>query len=75
MRESMTSFNEARFKAECAVIDSVVRADGRSFEVLPGGVIVQRAKAREGASWQDGVLALGTGCAGIGRRSPWMESR
>ena len=55
MRESMTSFNEARFKAECAVIDSVVRADGRSFEVLPGGVIVQRAKDAGGdelAGWR-----------------------
>lgn len=58
MRESMTSFNEARFKAECAVIDSVVRAEGRSFEVLPGGVIVQRATSEmddEQEGWRPGA--------------------
>ncbi|MGB0149893.1 MAG: FKBP-type peptidyl-prolyl cis-trans isomerase [Flavobacteriales bacterium] len=45
MRESMTSFNEARFKAECAAINSAVVNAEWTVDTLPGGVLLQRDTA------------------------------
>ena len=54
MRESMTSFNEARFKAECAAINSAVVNAEWTVDTLPGGVLLQRAKDATSAS-QNGL--------------------
>lgn len=45
MRESMTSFNEARFKAECGAINSAVVNAEWTVDTLPGGVLLQRDTA------------------------------
>ena len=45
MRESMTSFNEARFKAECTAINSAVVNAKWTVDTLPGGVLLQRDTA------------------------------
>lgn len=42
-RQAMVEFNEARFKEECAAIDSAVAKTGQPADTLPGGVLLQRA--------------------------------
>lgn len=43
VRKAMVEFNEARFKEECAAIDSAVAKTGQPADTLPGGVLLQRA--------------------------------
>ncbi|MAB74496.1 MAG: hypothetical protein CMC99_06040 [Flavobacteriales bacterium] len=42
VRQAMVEFNEARFQEECAAIDSAVVKTGLPFDILPGGVLLQR---------------------------------
>lgn len=43
VRKAMVEFNEARFKEECAAIDSAVAKTGQPADTLPGGILLQRA--------------------------------